>query len=231
MPWAKLTAGCCWLGRFPIAFLRIEMPAEMVDVNVHPTKLEVRFQDGGRLYSQLLGTLRTQVSGDRPDGPPGSSLSRHAPASVIRLRPTIPPPAHEPESRGPQAANRTRRLGQRATPGKPSKRSAGIFGAGSFRTGGQASAGTALLSLPHEFPRLPHRPLDECRLSTAARFAGIFAAVFAEPGRFPRLRGPPSRRQTRSVRCQNSHVLPPALRRRCKFTIAILCRERTKGWW
>jgi DNA mismatch repair protein MutL len=45
-------------GRFPIAFLRLEMPPEAVDVNVHPTKLEVRFQDGGRLYSQLLGALR-----------------------------------------------------------------------------------------------------------------------------------------------------------------------------
>lgn len=45
-------------GRYPISFLRLEMPAEMVDVNVHPTKLEVRFQDGGRLYSQLLGTIR-----------------------------------------------------------------------------------------------------------------------------------------------------------------------------
>ncbi len=47
-------------GRYPIAFLRIEMPPEAVDVNVHPTKLEVRFQDSGRLYSQLLSTLRTK---------------------------------------------------------------------------------------------------------------------------------------------------------------------------
>jgi DNA mismatch repair protein MutL len=52
--------GLLLTGRYPIAFLRIEMPAEMVDVNVHPTKLEVRFQESGRLYSQLLGTLRSK---------------------------------------------------------------------------------------------------------------------------------------------------------------------------
>ena len=47
-------------GRYPIAFLTLHMPPELVDVNVHPTKLEVRFQDSGRLYSQLLSTLRTK---------------------------------------------------------------------------------------------------------------------------------------------------------------------------
>ncbi len=52
--------GLLLTGRYPIAFLQIEMPAELVDVNVHPTKLEVRFQEAGRLYSQLLGTLRTR---------------------------------------------------------------------------------------------------------------------------------------------------------------------------
>jgi len=45
-------------GRFPIGFLRLQMPAEYVDVNVHPTKLEVRFQDSGRIYSLVLGTIR-----------------------------------------------------------------------------------------------------------------------------------------------------------------------------
>jgi DNA mismatch repair protein MutL len=52
--------GLLLTGRYPIAFLAIELPADAVDVNVHPTKLEVRFQDSGRLYSQLLGTLRTR---------------------------------------------------------------------------------------------------------------------------------------------------------------------------
>jgi DNA mismatch repair protein MutL len=45
-------------GRFPIAFLHLTLPADAVDVNVHPTKLEVRFADSGRIYSLLLGTIR-----------------------------------------------------------------------------------------------------------------------------------------------------------------------------
>jgi len=52
--------GLLLTGRQPICFLRLEMPAAMVDVNVHPTKQEVRFQDSGKLYSQVLGTLRTR---------------------------------------------------------------------------------------------------------------------------------------------------------------------------
>jgi DNA mismatch repair protein MutL len=50
--------GLLLTGRYPIAFLHLSMPPDAVDVNVHPTKLEVRFADSGRLYSQLLGTLR-----------------------------------------------------------------------------------------------------------------------------------------------------------------------------
>ncbi len=52
--------GMLMTGRYPIAVLALEMPVDMVDVNVHPTKLEVRFQDSGRIYSQLLSTLRTK---------------------------------------------------------------------------------------------------------------------------------------------------------------------------
>lgn len=50
--------GLLTVGRYPVCCLRLNMPPEMVDVNVHPTKLEVRFQDASRHYSLMLGTLR-----------------------------------------------------------------------------------------------------------------------------------------------------------------------------
>lgn len=52
--------GMLMVGRHPVCFLHMDMPADMIDVNVHPSKLEVRFTDGGRIYSRLLQSLRHQ---------------------------------------------------------------------------------------------------------------------------------------------------------------------------
>ena len=52
--------GLLMIGRQPIAFLFLEVPAEIVDVNVHPTKTEVRFADGQALFRQLLSMLRNK---------------------------------------------------------------------------------------------------------------------------------------------------------------------------
>ncbi len=50
--------GLLMVGRHPVSFLFLEVPPNLVDVNVHPTKTEVRFQDGQSLYRQLLHTIR-----------------------------------------------------------------------------------------------------------------------------------------------------------------------------
>ena len=50
--------GLLMVGRMPVAFLHLEVPPEEVDVNIHPTKIEVRFRDSQRVYSHLLSTLR-----------------------------------------------------------------------------------------------------------------------------------------------------------------------------
>ena len=52
--------GLLMVGRFPLCFLHLEMPPNLVDVNVHPTKSEVRFVDGGEVYRRLLQTLRAK---------------------------------------------------------------------------------------------------------------------------------------------------------------------------
>ena len=47
--------------RYPIIFLFIQMPYEDYDVNVHPTKIEVRFYNANLVHSQVLGCLREKL--------------------------------------------------------------------------------------------------------------------------------------------------------------------------
>jgi DNA mismatch repair protein MutL len=62
-------------GRHPTFVLYLEMPPEEVDVNVHPTKHEVRFRESRLIYDFLFHTLHRALAQDRPGAAPGAGAN------------------------------------------------------------------------------------------------------------------------------------------------------------
>jgi DNA mismatch repair protein MutL len=53
-------------GRHPIAVIDIGIDPELVDVNVHPAKREVRFREEGAVFSALQRAVRSALGGSEP---------------------------------------------------------------------------------------------------------------------------------------------------------------------
>ena len=54
-------------GRHPCFLLYLELDPAQVDVNVHPTKNEIRFRDSRLIYDFLLRSVRRVLADDRPE--------------------------------------------------------------------------------------------------------------------------------------------------------------------
>ncbi|MCK5565466.1 MAG: hypothetical protein KAJ07_09490, partial [Planctomycetes bacterium] len=63
----------------PIVFIFLEVPTDSYDVNVHPTKIEVRFENANLIHSQVLSLLREKLLGMDLD------VSAHMPPPMAHL--------------------------------------------------------------------------------------------------------------------------------------------------
>jgi len=76
-------------GRFPVCILKAEVNANSVDVNVHPTKMEVRFSDDKKVYNLIYWAVKNALSDkkyipdiqvSKPSAPATGSLVKNAPS-------------------------------------------------------------------------------------------------------------------------------------------------------
>ncbi len=74
-------------GRHPVAVLAVELPAEEVDVNVHPAKAEVRFRDPAAVRSLVIASLRGLLAGGAGRAVPGPAVGWRRPPLSLHAAP------------------------------------------------------------------------------------------------------------------------------------------------
>ncbi len=80
-------------GRHPIAVIDIGIDPELVDINVHPAKKEVRFRDEGAVFAALQRAVRAALDGSDPfryrptEGVPSTAFEVAAPQLTLHDAP------------------------------------------------------------------------------------------------------------------------------------------------
>jgi len=80
--------GLLMTGRHPVAVLNLRVPPQEVDVNVHPTKAEVRFRDEGAIFGALQRAVRSALLTGAPV--PDASIVAAAPQFMLSPQPSAP---------------------------------------------------------------------------------------------------------------------------------------------
>ena len=74
-------------GRYPIVFLFLKSEPGLVDVNVHPTKLEVRFREPAKVHGQVLQALKKVLTQYTPRiSPPLQEEPHHTPTPTVAAK-------------------------------------------------------------------------------------------------------------------------------------------------
>lgn len=144
--------------RHPAFAIFLDMPPESVDVNVHPTKTEVRFRESRSIHPFVRSILERTLAASRPGDPM---------AAAPTLDPEVHLPAGAPWTAGSSPAYPTRQTAMPLATGESMAFYDRLFGRSS--TVGEASPVTTTLAPP------PATPSDGPPLGFAiAQLAGVY---------------------------------------------------------
>ena len=107
--------GTLMQGKYPGAILRVDMPADMVDVNVHPAKTEIRFARESDVFDAVYRTVRAALA------PPGSGECRFDLGHVAKENPQPAPQQTTLPGSAPAQSNPQRPAVAPAQPPQPQK--------------------------------------------------------------------------------------------------------------
>ena len=105
--------GLLMSGRYAVGFLFLTLPPDKLDVNVHPTKAEVRFQENSLVYSLVRSAVKARLAKENlvptltvPDGVPDAPEPEPVPPPLFAsprqeladrtVAPWEMPPVHQP---------------------------------------------------------------------------------------------------------------------------------------
>jgi DNA mismatch repair protein MutL len=75
-------------GRFPVVALYLDVPAEELDVNVHPSKAELRFRDANAIRGLVISTLTQGLAGGAGAVTQNAALPTRPPLHLFQSRPS-----------------------------------------------------------------------------------------------------------------------------------------------